>query len=443
MLSSIQPMKSSMMLATTTRTIIRSSSSSLSTGARRSAACQRNNFHGFTNKSPRNQQQFHQKTARRRRFSATAIEEVAQEPSYDTLKIIAIGQAIPFIGFGFMDNAILIVAGDAIDTYLGVTLGISTLCAAAIGNIISDLAGIGMGTVIEDFCANRLKLPTPDLSTAQRQLRSVRFAGQMGMAVGMTFGCIVGMFPLFFIDDKKVQNLKKKAHLEALFMDVVTEAKTLVGAESTCLYLRVTKDKEKLLEKHAHLPYCPAADGEYLYAMYYVLPKSKKQKSVEKARSSLPLAIDEVDTSRFLPLGKGIVSRAVMTGEAWNIRDVSEEPDFFPEVRSEDVARPLDELRHMVVVPVLDYQGRSIGVIRAMNKIASSSVGAGPPGDGFTSIDVQALKALASHISVSLNSVYQDQDDEEVRLRDSIRILKEQGIQGKQQGSLTKLFPVE
>ena len=37
---------------------------------------------------------------------------------------------------------------------LGVTLGISTLCAAAIGNIISDLAGIGLGTAIEDFCAN-------------------------------------------------------------------------------------------------------------------------------------------------------------------------------------------------------------------------------------------------------------------------------------------------
>ena len=47
---------------------------------------------------------------------------------------------------------------------------------------------------------------------------------------------------------------------------------------------------------------------------------------------------------------------------------------------------------------------------------------------GFTDKDVEILKALASHISVSLTSVYQDQDDEEVRLRDTIRILKEQGI---------------
>ena len=331
-------------------------------------------------------------------------------------------------------------------------MGISTLCAAAIGNIISDLAGIGLGATIEDFCANRLKLPVPDLSTAQRQLRSVRFANQFGMAAGMTFGCILGMFPLLFIDDKKVQNLKKKAHLEELFMDVVTEAKSLVGAESTCLYLRVTKDKDKLDDRHAHLPYCPAADGEYLYAMYYVLPNAKKdaadgkhkaQRSGHQDMSHQPLAIEEADTSRFLPLGKGIVSRAIMTGEAWNIRDISQEPDFFPEARTEDKARPLEELKHMVVVPVLDYQGRPIAVIRAMNKVEKTGAGGGSLADGFTTTDVQTLKALASHISVSLNSLYQDQDDEEVRLRDTIKILKEQGIQGKEQRSVTKLFPSE
>lgn len=309
-------------------------------------------------------------------------------------------------------------------------LGISTLCAAAIGNIISDLAGIGLGTVIEDFCAQKLKLPTPDLTLAQRKLRSVRFAGQYGMAIGMTFGCIIGMFPLFFIDVKKVENLKKKAHLDSLFMDVVTEAKALVGAESTCLYLRVTQDKEKQLDRHAHLPYCPSADGEFLYAMYYALPNS------QKTTTSGADASDE-DSSRFLPLGKGIASRAIMTGSAWNIRDVSEEPDFLPVVRTEDEARPLAELKHMVVVPVLDHQGRAIAVIRAMNKVQGEN-----SGKGFTDIDVQMLKALASHISVSLNSVYQDQGDEEVRLRDTIRILKEQGIEGiEKESTLTTLFP--
>jgi GAF domain-containing protein len=318
-------------------------------------------------------------------------------------------------------------------------LGISTLCAAAIGNIISDLAGIGLGTAIEDFSAKRLNLPTPNLTLAQRKLRSVRFAGQFGMAVGMTFGCVLGMFPLFFIDQKKIQNLKKRAHLDTLFMDVVTEAKTLVGAESTCLYLRVTQDKEKQLDRHAHLPYCPSADGEYLYAMYYALPKGQKTTaSGADAPRHQPLATEGEDSSRYLPLGKGIASRAIMTGLAWNIRDVSEEPDFAPEVWREDKARPLAELKHMVVVPVLDHQGRAIAVIRAMNKVQGEN-----SGKGFTDTDVQILKALASHISVSLNSVYNDQGDEEVRLRDTIRVLKEQGIQGieKERRSLTTLFP--
>ena len=35
--------------------------------------------------------------------------------------------------------------GDYIDTTLGATLGISTMAAAALGNWISDLSGIGYG----------------------------------------------------------------------------------------------------------------------------------------------------------------------------------------------------------------------------------------------------------------------------------------------------------
>lgn len=373
---------------------------------------------------------------RRRRFNSSSTsttststtttnnsQNVIKDPSFQDLKAVALAQAIPFIGFGFMDNSILIVAGDAIDTTLGVVLGISTLCAAAIGNIISDLAGIGLGTAIEDFCAQRLGLKPPDLTAAQRQLRKVRFAGQMGMATGMTIGCILGMFPLLFIDSDKIQNLKKKKHLESLFMDVVSEAKTLIGAESTCLYLRVTKDKEKQKkEKHTDLPFCPSVDGEYLYAMYYVLPNNAT--AVDPNPSS-PLGIQEVNPSRFIPIGKGIVSRAVMTGKAWNIHDVRKEPDFSPVVKTEDGPLvPVDHYLHMVVVPVMDSQGRPIAVIRALNK-KSDIVDAEK---GFTDKDVEILKALASHISVSLTSVYQDQDDEEVRLRDTIRILKEQGI---------------
>ena len=72
------------------------------------------------------------------------------EPTREQLRIVALHQAIPFVGFGVMDNSILLLAGEAIDTTLGVYLGLSTLCAAAIGNIISDICGVAFGTIIED-----------------------------------------------------------------------------------------------------------------------------------------------------------------------------------------------------------------------------------------------------------------------------------------------------
>jgi tRNA-specific adenosine deaminase 1 len=113
-----------------------------------------------------------------RNSSTTAAADVVPEPTIAELRALTIATAVPFLGFGFMDNFILIIAGDAIDTSLGVMLGLSTMCAAAIGNIISDVAGIMLGAAIEDWCATNLKLPVPQLTAAQRNLRSVRFANQ-------------------------------------------------------------------------------------------------------------------------------------------------------------------------------------------------------------------------------------------------------------------------
>jgi tRNA-specific adenosine deaminase 1 len=72
---------------------------------------------------------------------------VVLEPTDRELRVVAMHQAVPFVGFGIMDNSILILAGEAIDINLGATLGISTMCAAAIGNIGADLvrAARGMG----------------------------------------------------------------------------------------------------------------------------------------------------------------------------------------------------------------------------------------------------------------------------------------------------------
>ncbi len=53
-------------------------------------------------------------------------------PSSRDLLLVALNNCIPFIGFGFIDNALMIVAGDYIDVKFGVILGISTLAAAGL-----------------------------------------------------------------------------------------------------------------------------------------------------------------------------------------------------------------------------------------------------------------------------------------------------------------------
>ena len=52
------------------------------------------------------------------------------KPTSAQLRQLAIFQAMPFIGFGFLDNFIMIVAGEYIDMHIGATLSISTMAAA-------------------------------------------------------------------------------------------------------------------------------------------------------------------------------------------------------------------------------------------------------------------------------------------------------------------------
>jgi hypothetical protein len=374
-----------------------------------------------------------------------AIANAIPEPSVRDLRLVSLTVSIPFVGFGIMDNAILIIAGDAIDTSLGVLLGISTMCAAAIGNIVSDVAGVMMGTVIEDWCAMYLNLPQPNLTQAQRTLRSVRMAGQFGTAVGIVVGCIIGMFPLLFIDSNRIQVRKREKHLDSIFQDVVTEAKSLIGAQQTCLFLLVNDesddDKKKGKKKgkdEKNAGIFPTPDGKYLYAKYG--------------------AASEKNNDRILPLGRGIVSRAALTAQAWNIHDVSKEPDFSSEMAADITLDSKSKIRNMVCVPVLDPQGRTIAVIRAVNKVGK---GRGDPDDAihdergpqrsytsqsFTNDDVQILKALAGHISVSLQRMYEvDGEKEELRLKDTIRILNEYGLEGitadKRTAKRRPLFP--
>ncbi|CAK4078550.1 unnamed protein product [Aphanomyces euteiches] len=133
---------------------------------------------------------------------STTTSATVPEPTPLQLRQLMLRSMAPFIGFGFVDNSIMILAGDYIDITLGVSLGISSMAAAGLGNAVSDVAGIGLGGVIESW-ASQLGLADPKLSQSQRLLRSAQIARYAGSTIGIVIGCLLGMCPLLFIDTKE------------------------------------------------------------------------------------------------------------------------------------------------------------------------------------------------------------------------------------------------
>jgi len=114
------------------------------------------------------------------------------------------------VGFGFMDNTVMIHAGNAIDLTMGVTFGLSTLSAAACGQICSDMAGVTFGGLIENV-SGKLGLRDPEFTEDQRRHPAVKRNGFLGSLFGVFCGCSLGLVNLFFIDTHQARELKLAA----------------------------------------------------------------------------------------------------------------------------------------------------------------------------------------------------------------------------------------
>ncbi|XP_072761152.1 uncharacterized protein [Anoplolepis gracilipes] len=121
--------------------------------------------------------------------------ENVPEPTTKDLMLVAIANAIPFVGFGFLDNFIMIVAGDQIELVLNRRFPISTMAAAALGNTVSDVIGIGSVHYVEMF-AQKVGFKAPKLTLAQLNLPRTRIAANLGRVIGVTIGCLIGMTPI-------------------------------------------------------------------------------------------------------------------------------------------------------------------------------------------------------------------------------------------------------
>lgn len=151
---------------------------------------------------------------KQREENKIGVTDAIERPSWKDLRKLAIQQSLPFIGFGFLDNLIMIVAGEYIDASIGASLSISTMAAAALGNTLSDVFGVGSAGYVE-YLSSRLGVNPPNLTLEQLELTSSKMAVNIGRAFGVALGCILGMFPLlFYIDDeetdKTIEETEKK-----------------------------------------------------------------------------------------------------------------------------------------------------------------------------------------------------------------------------------------
>ena len=161
--------------------------------------------------------------------AAAAASTAVEEPTSRQLRIVALRSAIPMIGFGFMDNLVMIQAGEAIDMSIGVSFGLSTMTAAGFGQCFSDVAGFTCGGVV-DAAVAKMHLPHHNLSLQQLDLKSSRAWHTFGGCVGVVTGCLLGMSCLLFMDTDKADRAKKAKELQSIFESVLAEGHTLINA---------------------------------------------------------------------------------------------------------------------------------------------------------------------------------------------------------------------
>ncbi|SBS85976.1 conserved protein, unknown function [Plasmodium malariae] len=142
------------------------------------------------------------------------IDEKSHEKGEMNIKkhdliLVALSGCIPFICFGFVDNSFMIISGDLFDSTFCIFLGFSTMAAAGLGNLTSDVLGIFIGGYIEKIIAY-VGFPRINLTNKQLKMNRTRRYYYIGSAIGIAIGCLLGMIPLLFIDSNKLEEKKNR-----------------------------------------------------------------------------------------------------------------------------------------------------------------------------------------------------------------------------------------
>ena len=101
--------------------------------------------------------------------------------------------------FGFIDQSIMVLCGDAMDLRVKVMFGLvgatGTMVAAGIGNAISDAFGEGFAASIERWL-EKMGLRDQKLTKEEFKMLRFRIVRKVSPVVGIFLGCIAGLIVL-------------------------------------------------------------------------------------------------------------------------------------------------------------------------------------------------------------------------------------------------------
>jgi putative methionine-R-sulfoxide reductase with GAF domain len=252
------------------------------------------------------------------------------------------------IGFGFMDNLVMICAGEYIDQTFGVALGISTMTAAGFGQCFSDVAGNMSGGLVDAACA-KLNLPSHGMTEGQLDSKISRFYRLAGACVGVVSGCLLGMSCLVFIDTDAADRAKRAKELQSVFEHVVVQGTKLARAERASLFM---------LDKESNELWSQVATGR---------------------EGIIKVGADS-----------GIIGACIRSGELLNIPDASRDKNFNASIDKQSSFRT----KSVLVIPVKNEEGDIIGAIQMINKKSEDG-----SDTEFTSNDETLLRMMADHVT--------------------------------------------
>jgi len=273
-------------------------------------------------------------------------QEPAEEPPVSRKQLIQAFKcaAVPMVAFGFMDNTIMIYAGDYIDNSIGFTFGLATLVAASFGQCLSDTSGVLSGSTIETIAGNKLK--PPEVTIGQRMSTRFRVVTTAGAMLGVIFGCCLGLVNLLFIDLERKERREKQRELDGIFDLVMGKGPEVFECEAASLFV-FDPDRRVLWTK-------VSSTGHMIE-----VPEDKPS----------------------------VVTHVYKTGEIIEIKD-----EFDPRVYREGAAGFVT--RTMLAAPVY-MEDKCVAVIEIMNKVSSPH---------FTEDDLHMLKVLANHVGLFCKS---------------------------------------